>query len=173
MIAIKQIVVATDFGEPAAVALTYGRNFARAFSAGLHVVHVVNDLATSAPVSEIPMDLTKVQSQLDAEAKASLDTLITDDDLRSLKVMKHLITSATPARAILDYAAEVRADIIIVGTHGRGGLAEFFLGSVAQKIVRSAPCPVLTVRTHEREFVAPDALSVVASADQAGAPKAG
>jgi len=47
-----------------------------------------------------------------------------------------------------------------VGTHGRGGLAEFFLGSVAQKIVRSAPCPVLTVRTHEREFVAPDALVV-------------
>jgi nucleotide-binding universal stress UspA family protein len=164
MIAIKEIVVATDFGEPAAVALTYGRNFARAFSAGLHVVHVVNDLATSAPVSEIPMDLTKVQSQLDAEARTSLDALLTDDDIRTLKVTKKLLTSATPARAILD--------IIIVGTHGRGGLAEFFLGSVAQKIVRSAPCPVLTVRTHEREFVAPDALSVVASASQ-GAPKAG
>lgn len=162
MIAIKEIVVATDFGEPASVALTYGRNFARAFSAGLHVVHVANDLASSAPVSEIPMDLTKVQAQLDAEAKASLDALVTDDDLRTLKVKKALLTSATPARAILDYAAEVHADIIIVGTHGRGGLAEFFLGSVAQKVVRSAPCPVLTVRTHEREFVAPDALAVVA-----------
>jgi universal stress protein A len=164
MIAIKEIVVATDFGEPASVALTYGRNFARAFSAGLHVVHVANDLASSAPVSEIPMDLTKVQAQLDAEAKASLDALVTDDDLRTLKVKKALLTSATPARAILDYAAEVHADIIIVGTHGRGGLAEFFLGSVAQKVVRSAPCPVLTVRTHEREFVAPDALTVVTGA---------
>lgn len=173
MITIKEIVVATDFGEPAAVALTYGRNFARAFSAGLHVVHVVNDLASSAPVSEIPMDLTKVQSQLDAEARASLDALITDDDRRTLKVRKKLLTSAAPARAILDYAAEVRSDIIIVGTHGRGGLAEFFLGSVAQKIVRSAPCPVLTVRTHEREFVAPDALSVVTAESTAGAPKAG
>ena len=171
MIAIKEIVVATDFGEPAGVALTYGRNFARSFSAGLHVVHVVNDLATSAPISEIPMDLTKIQSQLDAEAKASLDAAITDDDLRTLKVTKTLLTSSTPARAILDYAAEVHADIIIVGTHGRGGLAEFFLGSVAQKVVRSAPCPVLTVRTHEREFVAPDALTVVANR-QAGA-KAG
>jgi nucleotide-binding universal stress UspA family protein len=162
MIAHKEIVVATDFGEPASVALTYGRNFARAFSAGLHVVHVANDLASSAPVSEIPMDLTKVQAQLDAEAKASLDALVTDDDLRTLKVKKALLTSAAPARAILDYATGVHADIIIVGTHGRGGLAEFFLGSVAQKVVRSAPCPVLTVRTHEREFVAPDALTVVA-----------
>lgn len=166
MIAIKNIVVATDFGEPADVALTYGRNFARAFSAHLHVVHVVNDLATAAPVSEIPMDLTKVQAQIDAEAKASLDALITEDDQRTLKVTKTLLSSSTPARAILDYATEARADIIIVGTHGRGGLAEFFLGSVAQKIVRSAPCPVLTVRTHEREFVAPDALAVVSPTPQ-------
>jgi len=169
MIAIKNIVVATDFGEPADVALTYGRNFARAFSANLYVVHVVNDLATAAPVSEIPMDFTKVQAQIDAEARASLDVLITDDDLRTLKVTKTLLASSTPARAILDYAAEIRADIIIVGTHGRGGLAEFFLGSVAQKIVRSAPCPVLTVRANEREFVAPDALTVVTTNPQPGA----
>src|SRR5690606_10347077 len=140
---------------------TYGRNFARAFSAHLHVVHVVNDLAAAAPVSEIPMDLTKVQAQVEAEARASLDAIITDDDQRTLKVTKKLLSSTSPARAILDYAKDVNADIIIVGTHGRGGLAEFFLGSVAQKVVRSAPCPVLTVRTNEREFVAPDALTVV------------
>jgi len=161
MINIKVIVVATDFSEPAGTALDYGRNFARAFGAKLHVVHVANDLAAAAPVSEIPLDLTKIQAQLDAEARASLDAAITDDDLRSLAVDKVLLTSATPSRAILDYAADTRADIIIVGTHGRGGLAEFFLGSVAQKIVRSAPCPVLTVRSHERDFISPDALSVV------------
>lgn len=158
MITIKEVVVATDFSEPAASALTYGRNFARAFGATLHVVHVVNDLATAAPVSEIPMDLTKVQAQLDAEATEALNALITADDRRTLSVKTAVLTSPTPARAILAYAADVRADIIIVGTHGRGGLAEFFLGSVAQKVVRSAPCPVLTVRTHEREFVHPDAL---------------
>jgi universal stress protein A len=165
MITLKQILVATDFGEPADNAMTYGRHFARAFSATLHVVHVVNDLATAAPLSEVPMDLTKVQAQLTAEAQASLDALVTDDDRRSLDVRPIILTSASPARAILDYAREVHADIIIVGTHGRGGLAEFFLGSVAQKIVRSAPCPVLTVRTNEREFVHPDALTVVAQND--------
>jgi len=172
MIAIKEIVVATDFGDSAAVALTYGRNFARAFDASLHIVHVVNDLAASAPVSEIPMDLTRVQAQLDTEARTSLDALVTDDDRRTLKVTRTLLTSSTPAREILAYATDVKANIIIVGTHGRGGLAEFFLGSVAQKVVRSAPCPVLTVRTHERDFVAPDALSVVA-ASSSNAPKVG
>ena len=158
MITIRQILVATDFGEPAESALTYGRNFARAFDATLHVVHVINDLATTAPISEIPLDLTKVQAQLNAEAAATLDTLITDDDRQTLSMKTAVLTSATPARAILAHAEAIRADIIIVGTHGRSGIAEFFLGSVAQKIVRSAPCPVLTVRTHEREFVHPDAL---------------
>ena len=161
MIRIQEVIVATDFSEPANVALDYGRNFARAFDAHLHVVHVANDLATAAPVSEIPMDLTKVQAQIEAEADTSLEGVITDDDRRSLKVKKVLLTSSTPARAILTYATEVRADLIIVGTHGRGGLAELLLGSVAQKVVRSAPCPVLTVRSHEREFIGPDALSVV------------
>ena len=168
MIAIKEIIVATDFGEPAAVALSYGRDLARAFSAQLHVVHVVSDLAAAAPVSEVPMDLEKVRQQLNAEAKASLDAAISDDDIRTLKIRKTLLTSSAPARAILDYAGEVHADIIIVGTHGRGGLAEFFLGSVAQKVVRSAPCPVLTVRAHERDFIAPDALEIVADKADAG-----
>ena len=95
MIAIKEIVVATDFGDPAGVALVYGRNFARAFSATLHLVHVVNDLATSAPVSEIPMDLTKIQAQLNAEAAASLAALVTDDDKRTLTVRPMLLTSST------------------------------------------------------------------------------
>lgn len=170
MINIREIVVATDFSEAADTALDYGRNFARAFSATLHVVHVANDLATSAPVSEMPMDLTKVQAQLDAEANASLDAAITEDDRRTLKVTRVLLTSATPARAILEYAREAAADVIIVGTHGRGGLAEFFLGSVAQKIVRSAPCPVLTVRSNERDFIRPDALSVIATKDTPSGP---
>jgi universal stress protein A len=158
MIRIHDIVVATDFGDSSGNALTYGRNFARAFSATLHVVHVVTDLATVAPVGEIPVDLTRVQAQVEAEAAASLDTLVTDDDRRTLSVKSAVLTSTSPARAILSYATDVRADLLIIGTHGRSGIAELLLGSVAHKIVRSAPCPVLTVRSEEREFVQPDAL---------------
>lgn len=161
MIRIREVIVATDFSEPAAVALDYGRNFARAFDATLHVVHVANDLATAAPVSEIPMDISKIQAQIEAEGRAALEATVTDDDRRSLRVKTVLLTSSTPARAILTYARDAMADLIIVGTHGRGGLAELLLGSVAQKVVRSAPCPVLTVRSHERDFIGPDALTVV------------
>jgi nucleotide-binding universal stress UspA family protein len=161
MIRIREVIVATDFSDPASIALDYGRNFARAFGATLHVIHVANDLATAAPVSEIPMDLSKLQAQIDAEAKAALDALITDDDRRTLKIKTALLTSAAPARAILAYATEVSADLLIVGTHGRGGLSALILGSVAHKVVRAAPCPVLTVRLDEREFIAPDALSVI------------
>lgn len=163
MIAIKQIVVATDFSEPADTALTYGRNFARTFSATLHVVHVVNDLAAAAPISEIPMDLTRVQAQIVREGEALLEALVTEDDRRTLTVKTALLSSSAPAQAVLTYATDVAANLIIVGTHGRSGLAEFFVGSIAHKIVRSAPCPVLTVRPHEREFVQPDALTIVES----------
>lgn len=161
MIRIHEIVVATDFGESSGNALTYGRNFARAFSATLHVVHVVADLATVAPVSEMPVDLTRVQGQIDAEAAASLEALITDDDRRTLSIKTAVLTSTTTARAILSYATDARADLLIIGTHGRSGIAELLLGSVAHKLVRSAPCPVLTVRANEREFVQPDALQKV------------
>ena len=69
-----------------------------------------------------------------------------------------VMTSSAPAQAILNYAGDHRVDLIIVGTHGRSGLARLFMGSVAQHVVRLAACPVLTVRHPEREFVRPDAL---------------
>jgi nucleotide-binding universal stress UspA family protein len=68
------------------------------------------------------------------------------------------------ARAILEYARDAHVDAIVVGTHGRGKLAQLFMGSVAEKVVRYAPCPVLTVRHPEHEFVLPDALQTVAHA---------
>ena len=74
------------------------------------------------------------------------------------------VTSGAPASAIVDYANEARIDLIIMGTHGRGTVAHMLMGSVAERVVRTAPCPVLTVRHPEREFVLPDALAAVATA---------
>ena len=67
---------------------------------------------------------------------------------------------------IADYAEESDVDLIVMGTHGRGLLAHVFMGSVAERVVRIAPCPVLTVRNPEHEFVFPDALQTVAAAQQ-------
>jgi universal stress protein A len=68
------------------------------------------------------------------------------------------ITSATPAMTIVQYAKDHDVNLVIVGTHGRGPVSHFLVGSVAERVVRTAPCPVLTVRSREREFVLPDAL---------------
>jgi nucleotide-binding universal stress UspA family protein len=75
-----------------------------------------------------------------------------------------VITSDAPAVAIVDYAARGKIDLIVTGTHGRGGVAHMVMGSVAERIVRTAPCPVLTVRHPEHEFVLPDARTAVAEA---------
>jgi nucleotide-binding universal stress UspA family protein len=74
------------------------------------------------------------------------------------------VTHNTPAAAIVDYAKTNRVDLVVLGTHGRGALAHLFMGSVAERVVRTAPCPVLAVRNPEHEFVMPDALVAVSHA---------
>lgn len=163
MIAIKNILVATDFSEASEAALTYGKNFARQNGAVLHVLHVVDDAAAHAmtPVGIAP-DIGRLQQELEADAEHRLLELVTDEDRRRLRARLAIRTSAWPGSAILAYANDHDIDLIVVGTHGRTGIAHFFMGSVAQHVVRSAPCPVLTVRHPEREFVHPDALQKVA-----------
>ena len=104
-------------------------------------------------------NVSGLQQSLQIDAEQTMGHLITDDDRRTLDVHTHLPRSHKPQQAILDVAREVKADLIIVGTQGRGGIARLFLGSVAERVVRTAPCPVLTVRELERDFVGPDALA--------------
>ena len=77
--------------------------------------------------------------------------------------MPAIETATGAATGITSYATAQQIDLIIVGTHGRGAVKQFLMGSVAERVVRTAPCPVLAVRAHEREFIAPDALQAQAS----------
>jgi nucleotide-binding universal stress UspA family protein len=158
----RNIVVATDFGTAANRAVQYGVEFAKAFGAKLHVVHVVDDLGGRAipAIGMPPIDLTQAQESIDQEARRTLGALATTDVMRTIDVRCVVLRDLEPGRAILGYTREVEADLLVIGTHGRGGLAEFFLGSAAQRVVRSAPCPVLTVRADERDFVKPDVPAV-------------
>jgi Universal stress protein UspA and related nucleotide-binding proteins len=89
---------------------------------------------------------------------------VCDEDRAVLGARTILRVSATPALAIVEYARDANVDLIVVGTHGRGAMAHLFMGSVAERVVRTASCPVLTVRHPEHEFVLPDALVAVARA---------
>jgi nucleotide-binding universal stress UspA family protein len=105
-----------------------------------------------------------MQKDVEAAARQRIDKIVTDEDRSQLHAKAIVLTSNAAAATIVDYAAEAAIDVIVIGTHGRSGVARFFLGSVAERVVRTAPCPVLTVRHPEREFIAPDALTKVAKA---------
>jgi nucleotide-binding universal stress UspA family protein len=162
MVVIKNILVATDFSEPSGVALAYGRDLARNYKARLHVQHVVEDvLLRHAP--EVGAFGTDFQRDVDAAAGRNLNALITDEDRRDLKAVAVLDRGVNTADTIVRYAKENAIDLIVTGTHGRGAVKHFFMGSVAERVVRTAPCPSLTVHAHERDFIVPDALTLAAS----------
>jgi len=157
MIALKNILVATDFGEPSHAALRYGMELARQFGSSLHVLHVVDDLVTFPDVTSPTLLVAdRTQETMEEVALEKLGTLVPEPDRTDLHVRLLVMTSTAPAMAIVSYARRADVDLIIVGTHGRKGLPYFFLGSVAQQVSRMATCPVLTVRARERDFVVPD-----------------
>src|SRR6478735_1859837 len=157
MVALKNILVATDFSEPSAVALAYGRDLARSYGARLHVLHVIEDVMIRYS-SEIGFALPELQADLEKAARRDLDALIAEDDRRTMEVVSTIETSVNIPGAIVAYARECDIDLIVTGTHGRGAVSHLLMGSVAERVVRSAPCPVLTVHHPEHEFVLPDAL---------------
>jgi nucleotide-binding universal stress UspA family protein len=158
MIALKNILVATDFSEAADQALSYGREFARAFKAALHVLNVTDDVYMRLGGDAYTTVLPDLQKDVEETARRRLEALLIDNDPNPIRVQGAVTTSASPAAAIVQYARESNVDLIIVGTHGRGAVAHLLMGSVAERVVRTAPCPVLTVRHPERDFVTPDAL---------------
>jgi nucleotide-binding universal stress UspA family protein len=157
MVALKNILVATDFSEPSVVAMAYGRDLARAYQARLHVLTVVENLMIRYS-GDVGFTLPDFQVDLEAAAQRDLDALITDDDRRTLDVVAVVQTGINLAATIVDYAKANDIDLIVAGTHGRGAVQHLLMGSVAERVVRTAPCPVLTVRAHARDFIAPDAL---------------
>jgi nucleotide-binding universal stress UspA family protein len=165
MVTLKRILVATDFGDAADIAFAYGRELARNFGASLDVLHVAdNVLARGFAAEGFMASYPELQRDVEEAAARRLDALVCDEDRAVLGARTIVRTSSSPALAIVDYAREARIDLIIMGTHGRGAMAHLLMGSVAERVVRTAPCPVLTVRHPEHEFVLPDALVAVGNA---------
>jgi|SRR5687767_13479894 nucleotide-binding universal stress UspA family protein len=165
MIALKKILVPTDFGEAADAALTYARALANNFGASIEVLHVAEDASARMFAGEVYVAVpTTLQQDLENAARAELDKRLIDNDPNPLRVRPVVVASNAPAMTIVNYAKETGADLIVMGTHGRGPMAHLFMGSVAERVVRLAGCPVLVVRHPEHEFVVPDALIASAKA---------
>jgi nucleotide-binding universal stress UspA family protein len=164
MVILKNVLVATDFGEASDAALTYGRDLARTFGARLHVLHVAENVVVRFANEMSMAFLPELQTQIEEEARKRIEALVSDEDKKTLNARAAVVTSAGAAETIVQYASDHAIDLIVMGTHGRRGVDHLLMGSVAERVVRTAPCPVLTVRHPEREFVVPDALVAVAKA---------
>ena len=155
-IKITKILFPTDFSDESLHALKYAREFAKAFDAQLHCVHVVDDALLywtamgpeTAPVGIAEENLVNV-----AEANMQQFTEEYLVGLNGDPVTK--VLTGPPFKEIITYARKNTIDLIVLGTHGRGGLSWVLMGSTAEKVVRKAPCPVLTIRHPEHEFVMP------------------
>jgi nucleotide-binding universal stress UspA family protein len=156
MIALKNILVPTDFSDSSDVALRYGKALAASFDASLHVIHVVQEpFSQPWAVEAYGFSLSALQDEWLKEAAARLEKAFTEEERdRCHPELATLL--GHPVVEILRYAAAKLIDLIVLGTHGRGPLGHMLMGSVAERVVRKAPCPVLIVRHPEREFVVPD-----------------
>ena len=148
---LQRILFPTDFSDTAAWSLGYVRALASRFGARVHLLHVVpdpvsQDWAGEAAGFSIP-DLRK--------------TWIAEAERQLAEIPLNGIETERAARVghafveIIRYARENEIDLIVMGTHGRGAVSHMLLGSVAEKVVRKAPCPVLTVRKPGHTFVMP------------------
>ncbi|GAB4156303.1 MAG: universal stress protein [Planctomycetaceae bacterium] len=152
MIDIQNILLPLDFSEASLLATKYGAELASRFSAKLHLLHVIED-----PKVYLPMfDSSPMPSRQEFEeyAQGRLDAWVLPENADHLMVERRWV-HGNPVAEIIRDAREQTIDLIVMGTHGRGFAAHVLMGSVAEKVVRKAPCPVLTVRPNEHEFIHP------------------
>lgn len=155
MIDLNQILVPTDFSEHSLHALKYGCALAEKFGARLHLVNVVEDYYPLVPEAGAMLgERDQYLSGLRTGAERELDKLPDAAWCPPVEITK-FVRVGTPFLEIVRYAKEEQIDLIVVGSHGRSGLAHVLMGSVAEKVVRKAPCAVLTVRPGQHQFVMP------------------
>ena len=155
MLALKTVLVPTDFSDASESALRYGKAMAEKFGATLHVVHVMEDLLAHAWAAEVYVSsMPQLRDEIEKESRQRLETLLGAEDRQRFRAEIALL-AGNPFLEIIRYAKAHNVDLIVMGTHGRGPIAHMLLGSVAEKVVRKSPCPVLTVRDAQHEFVMP------------------
>jgi len=155
--------VPTDFSDTSDAALTYARTLADSLGASLHLVHVFDDPYGNALVAEMsPSVYDSMRATELSQARRRLLRRLPPADRKQFHGSTAIVTGS-PAQAIVDYATDRGMDLIVIGTHGRSGFAHLILGSVAEQVVRTATCPVLTVRAKQAADVRETAEAAVAA----------
>ena len=141
----KEILVPLDFSEASDQALAHAQQLSKAFNARIHLLHIIPDPHSEAwSIEATGMNLGGLIETWETDAKQRLDELPVSE-LAADRVTR-VTRVGQPYKEIIRYASDNQIDLIVMGTHGRGAIEHMLLGSVAERVVRTAPCPVMTVR---------------------------
>jgi nucleotide-binding universal stress UspA family protein len=151
MIAIKKLLVPTDLGEYSQFALKYAVALAEAFAAKVYVLHVHEPYPQAAVFEGMAYDAELV-AKAEAKARGDLETIVAELRTREIQA-EAVLAKGQPYVQIVREAERLEVDLIVLATHGRRGVSHLVFGSNAEKVVRLSPCPVLTVKHPEHEFV--------------------
>jgi nucleotide-binding universal stress UspA family protein len=147
VVEIRKILAPTDFSAHAENAVRYACGLAERLGAELHLLHVLSEIVPTGPdpllTPVLPPDFYR---DSEAQSRRALETLLSPS-WGVPTAVEVAVRWAGPVEGIVDYAGEAAVDLIVIATHGRTGLSHVLLGSVAERIVREAPCPVLTIRS--------------------------
>lgn len=153
-IKLQRILCPTDFSESSEHALIYAFSFAQQYDATLYLLHVVEPLTPVPGVDMGPiLSYDDRPNVLDRIQELLEETI--PEGIKGKIGVKPLISRGAPFLEIIRTAREENIDLIVIATHGRSGLSHMLLGSTTEKVVRKAPCPVLSVKHPEHEFVMP------------------
>ena len=148
MTPIKKVLCPVDCSDSSKIALDYGLFIAKHFGAKAHVLHAWHVSMHVRPDLTVWVEAQgqqPIHDVIEAEARAQTESFLATLDPATRAALEVHLVQAEPAKAITETAAREKFDLIVMGTHGRSGLAHLVLGSVAERVVRHAPCPVLTV----------------------------
>ena len=148
---IKKILVPIDFSDYSKKALQYTVQFAKSFNSEIFLVYVIEPMIYPADLSMGQMVIPQNELNLAEKAKSELEDLAKNEIGDALKY-QIVIKTGRPFIEIIETASELDSDLIIIATHGHTGVEHLLFGSTAEKIVRKAPCPVLTLREPIKGF---------------------
>ena len=148
---IQKILVPIDFSDYSKSALKYAVNFCKNCKADMFLIYVVEPVIYPPDFSMGQIAIPSVNSEWDERARQELDKLA-KEEIPSSVTVKTIIKTGKPFLEIIETAGELDVDLIIIATHGRSGVEHILFGSTAEKVVRKAPCPVLTLREPIKGF---------------------
>jgi len=154
MIDIQHVLYTTDFSDYSKYALPYAVSMAQKYDATLHCIYVLEPVNTPVDFGWTQVNYAELEENHEEHARKNLKRLLHEEIPEELETVSAVLYGRS-FKEIIDYARENAIGLIVMATHGLGGLSHILFGSTTEKVVRKSPCPVLTVRDPSHQFEMP------------------